>query len=114
MVYRIIRTALESGVRPDAIEHALPGGRVRLPSLDGERTGDDFQRCLPKAKSPRGTPLSPRDFFLDDKDLVLLDDHTYAVSNRWGGKYVRRNLDALNDAFPALGIEYRESASSET
>ncbi len=112
LIYRIVRSVVDAGVKPDEVATHLPRGASRFVSVDGECGEAEFLARLAKLRTGRGNAYQARRFFTSDDELIRFDGRTYALSNQWSKKALEP-ARKLAGAFPDLRIEFSEAGGTD-
>ena len=109
-IYQVFRHLVESGIAPEEVaKHCGPRANRALVSVEGEVTGEDFNRLAKESRAREGRNFDPKRFFTDDDELLHFGGRTYAFSSQWGGTAWEQAMIELRDAFPDKGIAFTPS-----
>lgn len=102
MMLRVVTEVIKSGKSPDEINAIVPVKKSDLfEKLDGILSSEQFVEQLTAAK---GRERSTR-YFSGEYELFHDTEKTYALTNQWGVTTVKAALEALQGAFPEVGIQ---------
>lgn len=108
MVYLAVRSALEAGVRRDA----LPILSRKWLVLDGHIASRSTFVNRVRAERFQGRDFEERRWFLDEDDLFHDQTSTFALSNQWSGADVLAIIDRIATMLPELQISYAATATA--
>lgn len=109
-IYQVFRHLVESGIAPEEVaKHCGPRANRALVSVEGEVTGEDFNRLAKETRAREGRNFDLKRFFTDDDELLHFGERTYAFSSQWGGTAWEQAMIELRDAFPDKGIAFTPS-----
>jgi hypothetical protein len=96
LVLQIVKFAIESGAGPDEIAEATKLTRERLwRDAPGNLNALEFIEAVETQVVHGGRSFDSRRYFCSDDELVHYKQHTYALSNQWGGKDATDVVDSL-------------------
>ncbi len=109
-IFAVVKHLCDKGVNPEAITEIVTWKRTTMfRVVDGIVGTEDFVRLAAEAAKAEGRRFDPRRYFVDDEDLIVTGDRTYAFTNQWGNRTLQA-IDLLNQAFPDTEISYVKSS----
>ena len=110
MMFRLVTEIFENGGSPERIREAIPARNLIV--FEGTLVSEEVQELILK-DDPGGRLPRTKRFFCEEGEPYQIGGSTYVLSNQWG-RDTAQAARALAEAFPDLGIDFRESPPAES
>jgi hypothetical protein len=109
-IFSVVKHLCDKGVSPESITEIVTWRKTTMfRVVDGIVGTEDFVRLAAEKAKAEGRRFDPRRYFVDDDDLIVAGDRTYAFTNQWGNRTLQA-IDLLSQAFPDTEISYVKSS----
>jgi hypothetical protein len=109
-IFAVVKHLCNKAVTPEAIMEVVDWRKTTMfRVVDGVVGAVEFVRLATEKAKDEGRRFDPRRYFVDDDDLIVSENHTYAFTNQWGHRTLQA-IDALKQAFPGTEISYEKSS----
>ena len=88
VIYHVVRNLCENGIKPERIAELIHWRPQRtFFSVDGVLSSPDFVSAAMALSKRQGKPFRVRRWFIEDDELIHINNKTYAFSKIWGKKW---------------------------
>ncbi|BAZ92642.1 uncharacterized protein FOKN1_0238 [Thiohalobacter thiocyanaticus] len=104
-IFHIIKALCQNGVDPEAVRETISWRRDALRKIEGVLDAQEFEKKLAEQLLSEGKKPYASRYFINDEDLIIANESTYAVTKMWG----KRTTEAINlllKEFPGHNISY--------
>ncbi len=108
-IFRVVKHICDQGISPEEISKVLPRSHDRMwRHAPGELDSEEFIEAASAAARAGGPAFELRRWWVEDDELIVSSETTYAFTKMWG-LLTEEAIEGILNAFPNLKISVRRS-----